>query len=42
MVKAVVDRHGGHIECRSVVGEGTMFSLRFPLLGEESKDRSVL
>lgn len=34
MVKAVVDRHGGQIECRSVVGEGTTFSLRFPLLEE--------
>lgn len=34
MVKAVVDRHGGQIDCRSVVGEGTTFSLRFPLLEE--------
>ncbi|MBC3365663.1 HAMP domain-containing sensor histidine kinase [Pseudomonas sp. SWRI154] len=34
MVKAVVDRHGGNIECRSVVGEGTTFSLRFPLLSD--------
>ncbi|BBP62466.1 MULTISPECIES: sensor histidine kinase [Pseudomonas] len=32
MVKAVVDRHGGQIECRSVVGQGTTFSLGFPLL----------
>ncbi|WP_434649515.1 ATP-binding protein [Pseudomonas sp. D1-2] len=32
MVKAVVDHHGGEIECRSEVGEGTTFSLRFPLL----------
>lgn len=32
MVKAVIDHHGGHIECRSVVGKGTTFSLRFPLL----------
>jgi signal transduction histidine kinase len=31
MVKAVVDRHGGRIECRSVVGEGTCFSLQLPL-----------
>jgi signal transduction histidine kinase len=31
MVKAVVDRHGGRIECRSVVGEGTCFSLYLPL-----------
>jgi signal transduction histidine kinase len=34
MVKAVVDRHGGRIECRSVVGEGTCVSLRFPLFEE--------
>ncbi|WP_260958351.1 sensor histidine kinase [Pseudomonas citri] len=34
MVKAVVDHHEGQIECRSVVGEGTTFSLRFPLLKE--------
>jgi signal transduction histidine kinase len=32
MVKAVVDRHGGQIECHSVVGEGTTFRLRFALL----------
>lgn len=31
MVKAVMDRHGGRIECRSVMGEGTCFSLHFPL-----------
>lgn len=31
MVKAVVDRHGGRIECRSVVGEGTSFILHLPL-----------
>ncbi|WP_223506563.1 sensor histidine kinase [Pseudomonas sp. GL-RE-29] len=34
MVKAVVDRHGGLIGCRSVVGEGTCFSLRLPLFEE--------
>ncbi|PXX62105.1 sensor domain CHASE2-containing protein [Pseudomonas sp. LAMO17WK12:I10] len=32
MVKAVVDRHKGRIVCRSVVGEGTTFSLQLPLL----------
>lgn len=31
MVKAVVDRHGGRIECQSVVDQGTCFSLHFPL-----------
>ncbi len=34
MVKAVVDRHGGRIDCHSVVGEGTCFSLQFPLYEE--------
>lgn len=34
MVKAVVERHGGRIECESVVGEGTVFSLKIPLLNE--------
>ncbi|MGO3935616.1 ATP-binding protein [Pseudomonas sp. Lb2C1-1] len=34
MVKAVVDHHEGKIECRSVVGKGTTFSLRFPLLAD--------
>lgn len=34
MVKAVVDRHGGRIECRSVVGEGTCFSLHLPLFDD--------
>ncbi|MGN8274799.1 ATP-binding protein [Pseudomonas sp. SMN5] len=32
MVKAVIDHHGGQIECRSVVGEGTTFSMRLPML----------
>ncbi|SNS76318.1 sensor domain CHASE2-containing protein [Pseudomonas segetis] len=34
MVKAVVERHGGTIECQSVVGEGSVFSLKLPLLDE--------
>jgi len=34
MVKAVVDRHGGRIECRSEVGQGTTFRLQFPLFTE--------
>jgi len=34
MVKAVVDRHGGRIECQSEVGRGTTFRLQFPLLAE--------
>ncbi len=34
MVKAVVDRHGGRIECHSVVDQGTTFILEIPLLEE--------
>ena len=34
MVKAVVERHGGRIECESSVGKGTTFSLQLPLLDE--------
>jgi signal transduction histidine kinase len=34
MVKAVVDRHGGRIECRSEVGQGTTFRLEFPLFSD--------
>jgi len=34
MVKAVVERHGGHIECESTVGKGTTFSLQLPLLDD--------
>lgn len=32
MVKAVIDHHGGQIECSSVVGKGTTFSVRLALL----------
>ncbi|WP_339538823.1 sensor histidine kinase [Pseudomonas sp. RA_15y_Pfl2_54] len=34
MVKAVVDHHGGRIECRSVVDQGTTFVLELPLIPE--------
>jgi signal transduction histidine kinase len=34
MVKAVVDHHGGKIECRSVVDQGTTFLLQLPLILE--------
>lgn len=30
-VQTVVERHGGRIECRSTPGEGTTFTLRFPV-----------
>ncbi|PRA26963.1 CHASE2 domain-containing protein [Pseudomonas poae] len=34
MVKAVIERHGGRIQCDSVVGKGTTFSLQLPLLDD--------
>jgi len=34
MVKAVVDHHGGRIECQSEVGKGTCFTLQLPLLSD--------
>jgi len=34
MVKAVVDRHEGRVECESEVGKGTTFSLQLPLWKE--------
>ncbi|WP_426233477.1 sensor histidine kinase [Pseudomonas sp. TWP3-2] len=34
MVKAVIDHHGGRIECRSVIDEGTTFRLELPLIPE--------
>jgi signal transduction histidine kinase len=35
MVKAVVDHHGGRIECISVIDQGTTFRLELPLITEE-------
>jgi signal transduction histidine kinase len=34
MVKAVVDHHGGNIECHSIVDQGTTFRLQLPLICE--------
>ncbi|WP_460149853.1 CHASE2 domain-containing protein [Pseudomonas sp. S3_A03] len=34
MVKAVVERHGGRVECETAVGKGTTFSLQLPLLDD--------
>ncbi|MBP1126978.1 signal transduction histidine kinase [Pseudomonas sp. PvP025] len=34
MVRAVVERHKGHISCESTLGKGTTFSLRLPLLDD--------
>lgn len=33
MVREVVKNHGGHIQCRSRVGEGTVFEVYLPSLG---------
>ena len=34
MVKAVIDHHGGTIECHSVVNAGTTFRIELPLIAE--------
>lgn len=34
MVKAVIDHHGGKIECHSVVDAGTTFRIELPLIAE--------
>jgi signal transduction histidine kinase len=34
LARAVLDKHGGSIEVRSVVGEGTTFTLRLPVAGK--------
>ncbi|NWB31757.1 CHASE2 domain-containing protein [Pseudomonas gingeri] len=34
MVKAVIDRHGGHIRCESVEGKGTIFTFALAVLSE--------
>jgi len=34
MVKAVIDHHGGVIECHSVVDTGTTFRIDLPLIAE--------
>lgn len=36
IVAEVVARHGGDIECRSVLGEGTTFEVRLPSAGPET------
>jgi signal transduction histidine kinase len=30
--KAIVENHGGSIDCSSIVGKGTVFTVRFPKL----------
>ncbi|WP_285418836.1 HAMP domain-containing sensor histidine kinase [Pseudomonas sp. efr-133-TYG-5] len=35
MVKAVIDHHGGRIECHSVVERGTTFRVELPLIADE-------
>ncbi|MGR3886493.1 CHASE2 domain-containing protein [Pseudomonas sp. 1152_12] len=34
MVKAVIERHGGRIQCESELGKGSTFSLQLPLLDD--------
>ncbi len=34
MVKAVIERHGGRIQCESELGKGSIFSLQLPLLND--------
>ncbi|MBA7622932.1 Sensor protein ZraS [subsurface metagenome] len=29
--KSIIDRHGGHIEVKSKVGDGTTFNIKLPL-----------
>jgi len=36
----VMDQHGGVLEVKSTVGQGTIFSLSFPLLGDEHERSS--
>ena len=38
LTQQIISEHGGHIECASVVGQGTTFSLRFPLPAETSPE----
>ena len=38
LVKQVVDLHGGRIEVRSELGQGSIFSIRIPVGLEKSRD----
>ena len=38
IVKSIVDQHGGHIEAKSLVGEGTHFMVTFPLTTADSPE----
>jgi CheY-like chemotaxis protein len=36
IVHGIVQRYGGFIDCRSVIGEGTVFAVNLPVMPEES------
>ena len=36
IVHGIVQRYGGFIDCRSVIGEGTVFEVNLPVMAEES------
>lgn len=40
-VLGIVDRHGGHIECESVVGSGTKFHVYLPALSEPETETPI-
>ena len=40
IAKAIAEAHGGHISVRSVLGEGSTFSLALPVHGLDTEDRS--
>jgi signal transduction histidine kinase len=39
MVKSVIELHGGHVNVRSSLGEGSVFELVLPECGQSSADR---
>jgi two-component system sensor histidine kinase BaeS len=41
MVKGIVEAHGGIVEARSTVGEGSVFTIRLPYQGLERLERAA-